>query len=84
MGKLFEMIPKIYAGDLPHEVEDELMKWDEELCFHGDGGCVFRVSSYGAEELPLFINWMVKIGAWTSEQAANVKNESLAVAMTGT
>lgn len=64
----FEMIPCIYAGDLPNDVENELRDWNDELCLHGDGGCVFSVYAENMKEIPLFVAWMIKIGAWTVEQ----------------
>mgnify|MGYP001590781702 CR=1 FL=1 len=63
----FKMIPAIDAGDLPSDVEKELMNWNEELCFHGDGGCVFYLDGDNLERLPLFTSWMLSIGAWTME-----------------
>lgn len=62
---LFKMIPAIYAGDLPDDVEGELRSWNEELCFHGDSGSVFTLSGEALERLPCFIAWMLEIGAWT-------------------
>jgi hypothetical protein len=63
----FQNIPCIYAGDLPQDVLLELQEYDEELCFHGDGGCVFRISAHVLENLPLFKAWMIEIGAWTED-----------------
>lgn len=67
---LFKMIPEIYAGNLPEDVRTELIDWNDELCFHGDGGCVFTLHDNDAVKLPLFIAWMVEIGAWTKEQVS--------------
>ncbi len=86
MSNKFIMIPKIYAGDLPREVEEELQSWDQELCFHGDGGCVFHIRNYDLNEVSLFIKWMIEIGAWTETQVNDISNvgKYLTVAMTGT
>lgn len=59
----FQMIPCIYAGDLPFDVEDELREWNDELCFHGDAGCVFRISESDLDSLPKFIEWLLSIKA---------------------
>lgn len=68
MSAKFSMIPKIYAGDLPEDVETELMSWSDELCYHGDNGCVFSLSGDTIKEIPLFVAWMIEIGAWNQEQ----------------
>ena len=69
------MIPCIYAGDLPYEVEEEMMAWNDELCYHGDGGCVFHVKAEDIAKLPLFKEWMIEQGWWTAEEANLVSYE---------
>lgn len=75
MRKLFTMIPEISAVDLPDPVENELRDWNEELCFHGDGGCVFTIGPESMKELPLFRAWMIEIGAWTEREAHTITYE---------
>lgn len=82
----FKTIPCIYAGDLPNDVENELQDFNDELCFHGDHGCVFRIWEHQLEKVPLFLAWMIEIGAFTAEQINLVDGYSnyLTIAMTGT
>ena len=64
------MIPCIYAGDLPPEVEDEMRNngYDGDyVCFHGDGGCVFSVGGKDLKNLPLFKQHMIDCGAWDKD-----------------
>ncbi len=63
-------IPCIYAGDLPQEVEDEMRAtFGDELCYHGDGGCVFYAKKKDLDAAPLFKAWMIEGGWWTEEEA---------------
>ena len=64
----YKLIPCIYAGNLPSPVRDELQEWNDELCFHGDGGCVFTIRFSDIEQLKLFIEWMVSIDVWRLEE----------------
>lgn len=75
--KPIKLIPQFYAGDLPELVEEELRDWQDELCFHGDGGCVFVVRADDRAKLPLFIEWL-------SQNGIDVNCESITCAMTGT
>jgi len=65
MSSKFEMIPCIYAGDLPRKVSRELSDWNDELCLHGDGGCVFTIRDF--KRLPLFKDWIIEVGITTQE-----------------
>lgn len=63
----FELIPCIYAGNLPQNVGEEMRAWQDDLCYHGDGGCVFHVQGDDVAKLPLFLAWLVEIGACKEE-----------------
>jgi hypothetical protein len=65
MSSKFEMIPCIYAGSLPRKVSEELSDWSDELCLHGDGGCVFTIRDF--KRLPLFKAWLIEVGIITQE-----------------
>lgn len=62
------MIPCFNAGSLPEDVQEELERWQSDLCYHGDRGCVFHVDRDDMTEIPLFLRWMVKEGAFTEDQ----------------
>lgn len=72
-----KFIPKFYAGDLPKLVEEELRTWQDDLCFHGDGGCVFVIRDYDRVKLPLFLKWL-------SANKIDINCETITCAMTGT
>lgn len=72
-----KLIPQFYAGNLPEPVREELLAWDDELCFHGDGGCVFIVRDYDRPKLPVFLKWL-------SENGIDINSYQLTCAMTGT
>lgn len=65
MGK-FKMVPVVYAGDLSPDIENELMEWDDEIALHYSTG-VYSLERDDVEKLPLFVAWMIEIGAWTAE-----------------
>lgn len=84
----FKMIPCIYAGNLPVNVQEELEEvyQHSNLCFHGDGGCVFLVYKEKLDKLILFKAWMIEIEAWPIDFNLNgFPGATYAqVAMTGT
>lgn len=65
----FKMIPCIYSGHLPDDVREELRDWNDLLCFHGDGGCVFRIDEDDLKDVPKFIQWLLSIGAIGNKDA---------------
>jgi hypothetical protein len=69
----FEMIPCIYAGDLPMNVSYELGNfYDDKICLHGGGGCVFYFHVRDIDRLPLFAAWIVEAGIITQVDLANM------------
>jgi hypothetical protein len=68
----FEMIPCIYAGDLSWSASNELSDWNDELCLHGDGGCVFYFHTRDIERLPHFTAWLIEVGIVTQEVLDNM------------
>ena len=78
----FDMVPVIYAGDLPNDVEHELQVWDDEVALHYSTG-VYSIWPDSREELPLFIAWMISIGAWSQADVDDEKKR-LRFGLTGT
>jgi len=69
----FEMIPCIYAGNLPMNVSYELGNfYDDRICLHGDGGCVFYFHTQDIERLPLFTAWLIETEIVTQEFLDNM------------
>ena len=78
--KLIKLIPQFWAGDLPELVKKELRAWQDDLCFHGDGGCVFEIRGPDYAKLPLFLKWLSENGIHLNPEA----EEDYTLAMIGT